>query len=209
MTETQLHELDFADSTVEAVGDDFITEVIRRKLAEARVLIEKQEAYGPYNIARPPNGITPEVALVVRINDKVQRLGTLLTAGNANPTGSEARSDTWGDGANYFTIGGMLEDGKWPGMDLGNRQGEEPEDSLPGEYPAAHVPPQPVIYVGDHVVDVFGNTATVEEASGDHYKIRYPWSVVEAQQVFREDKNRWYLETTYENRRERILGFDA
>lgn len=118
MTKPYVSELTFDRATIDAVTGGFIDEVISRKMDEARVLVEKQQAYGPYNIARPPNGVTPQIALVVRINDKLQRLGTLLSSGNANPTGSEARRDTWGDGANYFTIGGMLEDGVWPGQDI-------------------------------------------------------------------------------------------
>ena len=116
--------------TAARVGAGFIYDVLVAKLAEARVLIEKQAAYGPYNIARPPHGITPEVALAVRINDKVQRLGTLLTADDAAPAGSESRLDSWGDIANYGTIGTLVEEGRWPGLDA------VANGRLPGEYPA-------------------------------------------------------------------------
>ena len=101
---------------VQSVGEDFVYAVMKRKVAvEARLLIEKQAAYGPANIANPPSGITPQAALLVRINDKVQRLGNLLFGSVSKPVGSESRADSWPDGANYFTIGGMVDvDGTWP-----------------------------------------------------------------------------------------------
>ena len=106
-----------SDRIIREVGEDFIRAVLDTKLTEAGVLIEKQAAYGPMNIARPPHGISPQVALAVRINDKVQRLGTLLSAGDTAPAGSESRLDTWGDVANYASIGTLVETGQWPGLD--------------------------------------------------------------------------------------------
>ena len=105
-----------SDKVRAAISEDFVRHVMEAKLAEAIVLCEKQAAYGPHNIGRPPNGIAPEVALVIRINDKVQRLGTLLSQGVAVPAGSEVRADSWGDIANYGTIGGLVEAGLWPGV---------------------------------------------------------------------------------------------
>lgn len=137
------------DDIVDRVGVDFIDAVLAVKVREARVLIEKQAAYGPYNIARPPHGISPQVALTVRCNDKVQRLGTLLSADDATPAGSESRADSWGDLANYGSIGTMVEEGTWPGLDrpIGRafddhfRTGPTAEQwvdgpELPGKYPA-------------------------------------------------------------------------
>jgi hypothetical protein len=95
------------------VGDRFARVVMEEKMAEALVLLQKQAAYGPHNIGRPPNGVSPQVALVVRINDKVQRLGTLLSSGEQSPQGSEPRLDTWGDIANYGTIGTIIEKTLW------------------------------------------------------------------------------------------------
>jgi hypothetical protein len=108
-------------SVVESVGNDFVVSVLHRKVTvEARLLIEKQAAYGPANIANPPSGITPQAALLVRINDKVQRLGNLLFGDVSKPVGSESRDDSWPDGANYFTIGGMVDvDGTWPTLGKG------------------------------------------------------------------------------------------
>jgi len=108
---------------VQDVGEDFVHAVLRRKVAiEAKLLIEKQAAYGPSNIANPPSGITPQAALLVRINDKVQRLGNLLFGDVSKPVGSESRADSWPDGANYFTIGGMVDvDESWPTLGKGNR----------------------------------------------------------------------------------------
>lgn len=108
--------LSISDAVAEAVGPGFIEAVAAAKLAEAELLIEKQAAYGPNNIARPPHGITPQAALLVRINDKLQRLGNLLERDVTSPEGSEARADTWIDVANYGTIGRLVEDGGWPGL---------------------------------------------------------------------------------------------
>lgn len=125
---------------VERVGEQFIADVLRAKAEEAKVLVLKQAAYGPDNIGKPPHGISPEVALTVRINDKVQRLSTLLTAGDSQPAGSEARTDTWGDIANYGTIGTLVEAGLWPGLRTDDRQlaldvekGQPEEDPAPEE----------------------------------------------------------------------------
>lgn len=108
--------LNLSESLVQDVGEDFVQAVLYRKIAvEARLLVEKQAAYGPANIANPPSGITPQAALLVRINDKVQRLGNLLFGDVSKPVGSESRADSWPDGANYFTIGGMVDvDRTWP-----------------------------------------------------------------------------------------------
>lgn len=98
-----------SDADLEA----FTLEVVDRKIAEAIVLLEKQLDYGPHNIGRPPSGITPEVALIVRMNDKLQRAGN-LTATGRDPAVAESLSDTAGDFANYGTIFGMVLDGVWP-----------------------------------------------------------------------------------------------
>lgn len=104
------------EALVEQVGERFISDVLAIKTDEAMVLIQKQAAYGPHNIGRPPHGISPEVALIVRSNDKLQRLSTLVSAGEAQPAGSESRLDTWGDLSNYGSIGTMVETGRWPGL---------------------------------------------------------------------------------------------
>ena len=102
--------------TVSRVGETFVTDTLDVKLREAELLIHKQSAYGPHNIGRPPHGIAPEVALVVRLNDKLQRLSTLLAASDGQPRGSESRLDSWLDVSGYGTIGTLLETGRWPGV---------------------------------------------------------------------------------------------
>ena len=104
------------EATLEAVGEQFVLDVLDLKSHEALVLVEKQFSYGPHNIGRPPSGVSPETAVLVRLNDKLQRLGTLLSSGTAQPPGSESRLDSWGDLSNYGTIGTMLELGLWPGL---------------------------------------------------------------------------------------------
>ena len=103
-------------AVVKAVGETFILDVVGLKTHETLVLVEKQFSYGPHNIGRPPSGVSPETAVLVRLNDKLQRLGTLLSSGTAQPPGSESRLDSWGDLSNYGTIGTMLELGLWPGL---------------------------------------------------------------------------------------------
>ena len=69
----------------------------------------KQASYGPYNIANfGPRGV------IVRINDKFQRLIRLVWDGRRNPIHDETVQDTWMDLANYAVYGLMLERGLWP-----------------------------------------------------------------------------------------------
>lgn len=94
--------------------DAFALDMQVRKQQELDVLLQKQRDYGPFNIARPPSGITPEVALAVRINDKLQRLGNLLAAGYG--PSNESLADTALDIANYGTILSSVLEREWPGL---------------------------------------------------------------------------------------------
>jgi hypothetical protein len=83
------------------------------------ILAEKQQDYGPLNIALAPGG--PLNGLLVRMNDKLQRLINLTY----NPTGkpnNEAIADSYADLANYCVISMMVLDGVWKGV---------PEEYLP------------------------------------------------------------------------------
>lgn len=90
--------------------DNFAYRVIEYKLDEARVLIEKQMDYGPKNISACPVG--PLQGLVVRLFDKLSRLGNLLQKGGEPK--NESLEDTFLDIANYGTIGSMNVKGDWP-----------------------------------------------------------------------------------------------
>lgn len=69
----------------------------------------KQHDYGPDNIAQ-----FGDLGVLIRLNDKVQRLRTLLMSGEAPRFSDEALDDTWMDIAVYGVIGFMCHKGKWP-----------------------------------------------------------------------------------------------
>ena len=76
-------------------------------------LVQKQADYGPHNIASAPGG--PINGLLVRMNDKMQRLIN-LTYANPNDPENEAIRDSYEDLANYCVIALMVMDGKWEGV---------------------------------------------------------------------------------------------
>lgn len=80
---------------------------------ELEVLVSKQNDYGPYNIARCPEG--PLRGVNVRIWDKMNRVVHLLNSGNE--AANESLSDSYLDTGNYGTIARMVIDGVWPGLD--------------------------------------------------------------------------------------------
>lgn len=77
-----------------------------RKIAGELVnlLISKQHDYGPGNIMA-----FGEFGVLVRANDKIERLKNLLQSGKAPQ--HEAIADTWQDLANYAIIALMLRQG--------------------------------------------------------------------------------------------------
>ena len=70
------------------------------------LLDSKQQDYGSRNISD-----FGELGVLVRINDKVQRLRNLLSK---KITKHEPLLDTWQDISNYGLIGQMLNEGIWP-----------------------------------------------------------------------------------------------
>lgn len=77
------------------------------------ILIGRQKDYGPGNI----NGgyPTPLIALVTRMNDKLERIKHILSHEGEAVYGERLR-DSWLDLANYALIGVMVQDGTWPGV---------------------------------------------------------------------------------------------
>jgi hypothetical protein len=74
---------------------------------EAAILLDKKNCdYGPNNITA-----FGEKGVIVRLNDKVERLKTLVW-GNKAPE-HEKVSDTWLDTANYGIIGLLCHRGIW------------------------------------------------------------------------------------------------
>jgi hypothetical protein len=83
------------------------------------ILAQKQQDYGPLNIALAPGG--PLNGLLVRMNDKLQRLIN-LTYNSEDTPNHESLSDSYADLANYCVIAMMVLDGAWEGV---------PEEYLP------------------------------------------------------------------------------
>lgn len=77
------------------------------------ILIGRQKDYGPGNIN---DGYpTPLIALVTRMNDKLERIKHILSHEGEAVYGERLR-DSWLDLANYSLIGVMVQDGTWPGV---------------------------------------------------------------------------------------------
>lgn len=101
------------NTETEQLADQLGIETVagRRALAVAigniRVLDSKQQDYGPRNIAD-----FGAAGVLVRANDKIQRLRNLLERGAEAK--HEAVADSWLDLANYGIIGFLCETGQWP-----------------------------------------------------------------------------------------------
>ena len=77
------------------------------------ILLGRQKDYGPGNIS---GGYpTPLIALVTRMNDKLERIKHILSKDGEAVYGERLR-DSWLDLANYAVIGILVQDGKWPGV---------------------------------------------------------------------------------------------
>ena len=77
------------------------------------ILIGRQKDYGPGNIS---GGYpSPLIALVTRMNDKMERIKHILSKEGEAVYGERLR-DSWLDLANYAVIGILVQDGKWPGV---------------------------------------------------------------------------------------------
>lgn len=70
---------------------------------------KKQHDYGPGNI-----GAFGTLGIMVRINDKVERLKNLLANKKTSKARCEGIKDSLLDIANYAIIGQMVEKGWWP-----------------------------------------------------------------------------------------------
>jgi hypothetical protein len=77
-------------------------------LSQIVVLDKKQQDYGPHNISK--FGL---VGLLVRINDKFERLCNLIQ--NKLDPENEPLEDSFLDLSNYAVIGRLIRQGKWGG----------------------------------------------------------------------------------------------
>jgi hypothetical protein len=73
------------------------------------MLDRKQQDYGPGNIAS-----FGELGVLVRTNDKVERLKNLWRTNRMSDPQNESVSDSWRDLSNYGLIGEMCHRGIWP-----------------------------------------------------------------------------------------------
>jgi C-terminal processing protease CtpA/Prc len=81
-----------------------------------KVLVKKQQDYGPNNIANAPGG--PINGIQVRMYDKIARINNLVY--NKVEPENESLHDSFLDLANYAIIAMMVLDGKWPESDNWN-----------------------------------------------------------------------------------------
>lgn len=78
-------------------------------IANAKLFDRKQQDYGPRNISG-----FGTFGVVVRMNDKFERLKTLFGKGRRKRATNESIIDTLRDISNYATIALMVERGEWP-----------------------------------------------------------------------------------------------
>lgn len=81
---------------------------LARALENVQLLDSKQQDYGSRNISD-----FGEFGVIVRLNDKIQRLRNLHIKGGTEVK-FESVKDTWQDISNYGLIGMMLCEKKWP-----------------------------------------------------------------------------------------------
>jgi len=81
--------------------------------------LHKQHDYGPGNISVGSQLTTPEeiklslTGLWFRMNDKIQRLKTLLMGGRENAVEGEPMEDAFLDVSNYGIMATIVKNGKW------------------------------------------------------------------------------------------------
>ena len=83
------------------------------------LFLHKQHDYGPGNISVGSQLQTPEevklslTGLWFRMNDKIQRLKTLLMSGRENAVEGEPLEDAFLDVSNYGIMATIVKNGKW------------------------------------------------------------------------------------------------
>ena len=83
------------------------------------LFLHKQHDYGPGNISVGTQLGTPEeiklslTGLWFRMNDKIQRLKTLLMSGRENAVEGEPMEDAFLDVSNYGIMATIVKNGKW------------------------------------------------------------------------------------------------
>jgi len=97
-----------------------MTKEFKRLQNEQYILfLHKQHDYGPGNISVGTQLGTPEeiklslTGLWFRMNDKIQRLKTLLMSGRENAVEGEPMEDAFLDVSNYGIMATIVKNGKW------------------------------------------------------------------------------------------------
>ena len=91
----------------------------RLQREQYELFLHKQHDYGPGNISVGTNLQTPEevklslTGLWFRMNDKLQRLKTLLLSGRQNAVEGEPLEDAYLDVSNYGIMATIVGRGKW------------------------------------------------------------------------------------------------
>jgi hypothetical protein len=91
----------------------------RLQKEQYELFLHKQHDYGPGNISVGSQLTTPEeiklslTGLWFRMNDKIQRLKTLLMGGRENAVEGEPMEDAFLDVSNYGIMATIVKNGKW------------------------------------------------------------------------------------------------
>ena len=98
---------------------EMTTEFRRLQREQYELFLHKQHDYGPGNISVGSPLLTEEdvklslTGLWFRMNDKIQRLKTLLMSGKANAVKDEPMEDAFLDVSNYGIMATIVKNGKW------------------------------------------------------------------------------------------------
>ena len=112
--DNDLNPIEYIEKYYPETSDEFL----RLQREEYKLFCRKQMDYGPSNIAMGTDLTTPDqirlslVGLIVRINDKVQRLINLVVKNNREAK-NEPTIDAFKDLSCYGKIAQIVDNGKW------------------------------------------------------------------------------------------------
>ena len=112
------HEYDVVEQ-MEKEWPEMTTEFKRLQREQYELFCRKQHDYGPGNISVGTNLQTKDeihlslTGLWFRMNDKIQRLKTLLLSGRTNAVEGEPMEDAYLDVSNYGIMATIVGRGKW------------------------------------------------------------------------------------------------
>ena len=112
------HEYDVIEQ-MEKEWPEMTTEFKRIQKEQYELFLHKQHDYGPGNISVGTQLQTPDeiqlslTGLWFRMNDKLQRLKTLLLSGRKNAVEGEPMEDAYLDVSNYGIMATIVGRGKW------------------------------------------------------------------------------------------------